>query len=157
MCCSSVLNSFIIITGKDGVFLVNENLTSIEPIQTIEKKNCLSCTCSDATLFLTTNTWSSSILQFDLLSSFQLIKQWNSPSSCEYDELIHNISYNNGTLALIIQSKSSNTVKMELRSSATLNKLWSLPLNITHTFGQRINRVCLIKCDEWVVIDYRNS
>ena len=48
MCWSSTLNSFIIITDKDGVFLVNENLTSIEPIQTIEKKEWLSCTCSDA-------------------------------------------------------------------------------------------------------------
>ena len=38
MCWSSTLNNFIITTHKDGVFVLNENLISIERIQTIEKK-----------------------------------------------------------------------------------------------------------------------
>jgi hypothetical protein len=156
MCWSSTLNGFIIITEKNGVFLVNENITSIEPIQTIEKKNWLSCTCSDVALFLTTSTTPSDIFQFNLLSSFQLIKQWNSPKSEESNEIIHNITYNNGTLALTISQGLTKTIKIELRSSETLDRLWSLPLDINYSGGQII-RVCLLKCDEWLVIDYDTS
>ena len=79
MCWSSTLNSFIMITDKDGVFLINEDMTLIESIRTIEKEKWLSCTCSDASLFLTTNKWGSDIFEFHLLSSFNLIKQWNPP------------------------------------------------------------------------------
>ncbi|CAF2045453.1 unnamed protein product [Rotaria magnacalcarata] len=86
MCWSSTLNSFIIITGKNGIFLMNENLTSLECIQTIEKKRWLSCTCSDSTLFLTTNESDSNIFQFNLLLSFHFMKEWKSPQSCNSDE-----------------------------------------------------------------------
>ncbi|CAF3738050.1 unnamed protein product [Rotaria socialis] len=82
MCWSSALNNFIIITEGHGVFLMNENLTSLECIQTIEKKPWLSCTCSDSTLFLTMNESGSDIFQFNLLSSFQFMKQWKSPQTC---------------------------------------------------------------------------
>ncbi len=158
MCWSSTLNSFIIITAKDGVFLVNENITSVEPIQTIKKNQWLSCTCSDSTLFLT-NQSGCEILRFNLLSSFDLIKQRNSPDpeSCEDDAFIHNIAYNNGTLALIIEHITNKTVKIELRSSEILDCLWSLPLDITRIDNGRVNRVCLLKCDEWLVIDHNTS
>ncbi|CAF5029737.1 unnamed protein product, partial [Rotaria sp. Silwood1] len=157
MCWSSTLNSFIIITDKNGVFLINENLTSIECIQTIEKKKWLSCTCSDASLFLTTNESGSAIFQFNLLSSFHFIKQWKSPQTCKNDEHIHNIAYNNETLALIIRHKYNEPIRIELRSSSTLDQLWSLLLDTTRKIGQRVYRVCLLKYDEWLVIDYTTS
>jgi hypothetical protein len=156
ICWSSTLNSFITITDKDGVFLVNENLTSIEGIQTIEKNEWLSCTCSDASLFLTSNESSSNIFQFNLLSSFQLIKQWKSPESCQNDECIHSIVYNNETLALIISHNTDHTVHIELRSTAALERLWSFPLDMTYINGW-LYRVCLLKCDEWLVVDHKTS
>jgi hypothetical protein len=156
MCWSSTLNNFIIITEKDGIFLVNENLTSIKSIQTIEKKNWLSCTCSDSALFLTTNEDSSNIFQFNLLSSFRPIKQWNSPEICKAGESIHNLAYNNGTLALIIRCKPDYNLKIELRSSTTLDHLCSLPLNFINN-GGRIIRVCSLKYDEWLVIAHNTS
>jgi len=156
MCWSSTLNNFIITTEKDGVFLVNENLTSIKSIQTIEKKNWLSCTCSDSALFLTTNEDSSNIFQFNLLSSFRPIKQWNSPEICKSGESIHNLAYNNGTLALIIRCKPDYNLKIELRSSTTLDHLCSLPLNFINS-GGRIIRVCSLKYDEWLVIAHNTS
>ncbi|CAF1529514.1 unnamed protein product, partial [Adineta steineri] len=82
MCWSSTLNSFIIITNNNGVFLINENLISLECIQTIERKRWLSCTCSDSTLFLTTNELGSNIFQFNLLLSFHFMKQWESSQTC---------------------------------------------------------------------------
>ena len=59
MCWSSTLDSFIIITEKHGVFLINADITLIEPIETIGKTKWLLCTCSDASLYLLTNPRSS--------------------------------------------------------------------------------------------------
>jgi uncharacterized protein (UPF0335 family) len=156
MCWSSTLNSFIILTDKDGVFLVNEDMTSVEPIQTIEQNDWLTCTCSDTSLFLTTAGSGASIFEFNLFSSFGLIKQWNAPKSCNYNEFIYNINYNNGKLALLLKHNSNHKVHMELRSSKTLDRLWCLHLDIIHAF-RRINRICFIKYNEWLVIDYNSS
>ncbi|CAF2063749.1 unnamed protein product [Rotaria magnacalcarata] len=157
MCWSSTLNSFIIITGKNGVFLMNENLTSLECIQPIEKKQWLSCTCSDSTLFLTTNESGSNIFQFNLLSSFHFMKQWKSPQSCNYDELINNIAYNNETLALIIENRNNRIKRIELRSSSTFDPLWSTTFNAAYGFAPWKNRACVLKHNEWLVIDHNNS
>ncbi|CAF3042175.1 unnamed protein product [Rotaria sp. Silwood2] len=157
MCWSSTINGFIIITNKNGVFLINENLTSIECIQTIEKKQWLSCTCSNASLFLTTNTSTSDIFQFNLLSSFHFIKQWKSPQTCNYDESIYNIAYNNETIALIIKERYDKPKRIELRSSSTLDKLWSLSLDTKYNLALRLYPVCSLKYDEWLVIDDNTS
>ena len=156
MCWSSTLNSFIIITDKDGVFLFNGNTESFEPIQTIEKKDWLSCTCSENTLFLTTPKHGSDIYEFNLLSSFDVIKQWNAPKSCNDNELINNINYNNGTLAVIISHGFKETLKLELLSSKTLDRLWSLFLDTLYNID-RIYRLCSLKYDEWLVIDHNTS
>ncbi|CAM4845884.1 unnamed protein product [Rotaria magnacalcarata] len=157
MCWSSTLNNFIIITNKNGVFLMNENLTSLECIQTIEKKRWLSCTCSDSTLFLTTNESGSNIFQFNLLLSFHFMKQWKSPQSCNSDEVINNIAYNNETLALIIENETNNKKRIELRSLSTFDPLWSTSFNAAYHFTPWNNRVCVLKYNEWLVIDYGDS
>ncbi|CAF2120138.1 unnamed protein product [Rotaria magnacalcarata] len=157
MCWSSTLNSFIIITNKNGAFLMNENLTSLECIQTIEKKRWLSCTCSDSTLFLTTNESGSNIFQFNLLLSFHFMKQWKSPQSCNSDEVINNIAYNNETLALIIENETNNKKRIELRSLSTFDPLWSTSFNAAYHFTPWNKRVCVLKYNEWLVIDYGNS
>ncbi|CAF1540316.1 unnamed protein product [Rotaria magnacalcarata] len=157
MCWSSTLNSFIIITGKNGVFMMNENLTSLECIQTIEKKRWLSCTCSNSTLFLTTYESDSNIFQFHLLSSFQFMKQWKSPQTFNSDERIYNIAYNNETLTLIIENRTNNKNRIELRSSSTFDPLWSTTFNASFHYGQWVKRLCVLKYNEWLVIDPAKS
>ncbi|CAF2482844.1 unnamed protein product [Rotaria sp. Silwood2] len=161
MCWSSILNCFIMMTNKNRVFQVNENLTLIQSIETIEKKEWMSCTCSDISLFLTTENIHSGIFQFNLLSSFRLIKQWKFSQIYDNNEFIHNITYNNGTIALLISYPFNKyiynkTVRIEVRSSSTFDQLWSLPLNIIYEDG-RINRICSLICDEWLVIDHKTS
>jgi hypothetical protein len=46
MCWSSTLNHFIIMAHYQ-IYLINENTMSIEPIQTISRRNWWSCTCSN--------------------------------------------------------------------------------------------------------------
>jgi hypothetical protein len=117
MCWSSILSSFIIINNEKEVFLVKENSLLIERLETIIEQYWWSCTCSDTSLFLTNTTMGTNIFQFNLLSSFKLIKQWKPPISCKQYEYIDDITYNNGTLALIVKVSSNNTVHLELRSS----------------------------------------
>ena len=156
MCWSSTLNSFIMVTDKGGAFLINEDMTLVEPIKTTGKEKWLSCTCSDANLFITTNKGGSDIFEFHLLSSFNLIKQWKPPESCDNEEIINSIAYNNGTLVALIEGGNrSKTLKIELASSLTLDRLWSLPPNLTNC--ERVYRVCLLRCDEWLLIDHQTT
>ncbi|CAF1272927.1 unnamed protein product, partial [Adineta steineri] len=93
ICWSSTLNRFIVINGSD-VFLVDETNMSIENVQTLQKRKWLSCTTSDTSLFLSTKVWGSSIIEFSLLPTIELVKQWQSPDTCARDEVINGIVYN---------------------------------------------------------------
>ncbi len=157
ICWSSILTSFIIINNEKQVFLLEENSLSIERIQKIEEQYWWSCTCSDTSLFLTNTTMGTNIYQFDLLSSFQLIKQWKPPNSCKQQEYIDDIKYNNGTLALIIKVSSSNTVYFELRSSISLERLWKIQLNVNKNWFQQTIRCCSVKYDEWLIVEGNTS
>ena len=155
MCWSSALNRFIVINGSD-VFLVDEDNMSIENIQTLPKRKWLSCTTSETSLFLSTKVWGSSIMEFSLLPTIELVKQWQSPDTCTRDEVINGIVYNNGTLAMMIKNPTEKTIHIEMRSSATLDRLWSVRLNIAYSQNIR-TRCCLITHNEWLVVDRNTS
>jgi hypothetical protein len=155
MCWSSALNRFIVINGSD-VFLVDQTSMSIENIQTLEKRKWLSCTTSETSLFLSTKVWGSSIMEFSLLPTIELVKQWQSPDTCARDEVINGIVYNNGTLAMMIKNPAEKSIHIEMRSSATLDRLWSVRLNIAYSQNIR-TRCCLLTHDEWLVVDRNTS
>ncbi|CAF0906083.1 unnamed protein product [Adineta steineri] len=156
ICWSSTLDKFILIV-KCGIFLADENLTSIESIETIEKRNWWSCTCSNSSLFVTMNGLGSDIFQFNVLSSFNLTKQWKPETSCGTQEYIYSIANNNETLAMTIANTTTKKVRIDLRSSTTLDQLWSLNLYDTNAPAKLISRVCLLRCDEWLVADPSGS
>jgi hypothetical protein len=155
MCWSSTLNRFIIINGSD-VFLVDETNMSIENVQTLQKRKWLSCTTSETSLFLSTKVWGSSIMEFSLLPTIELVKQWQSPDTCTRDEVINGIVYNNGTIVMMIKNPSEKTIHIEMRSSATLDRLWSVRLNIAYSQNIR-TRCCLLFNDQWLVVDRNTS
>ncbi|CAF2805392.1 unnamed protein product [Rotaria sp. Silwood2] len=155
MCWSSALNRFIVINGSD-VFLVDENNMSIENIQALQKSKWLSCTTSETSLFLSTKVWGSSIMEFSLLPTIELVKQWQSPDTCSRDEVINGIVYNNDTIAMMIKNPSKKTIHIEMRSSATLDRLWSVRLNIAYSQNIR-TRCCLLSHDEWLIVDRNTS
>jgi hypothetical protein len=157
ICWSSTLKNFIFITNNNQVYLVNDNITSIEHIQTIQEQDWCSCTCSDTSLFLTTNTRGSYIFKFNLSLIFEVVQRWKPPHSCQQHEFIHDIVYNNQTLALMIEDSFSNMVHMELRLSATLDLVWSFRPDIKCHLFQPAIRCCSLKHDEWLIIDSNNS
>ena len=154
MCWSSALNRFIVINGSD-VFLVDEDTMSIENIQTLQKRKWLSCTTSETSLYLSTKVWGSSIMEFSL-PSIELVKQWQSPATCTRDEVINGIVYNNGTLVMMIKNPTEKTIHIEMRSSSTLDRLWSAQLNIPYSQNIR-TRCCLLTHNEWLVVDRNTS
>lgn len=157
MCWSSTLNSFILITRNKEIYLLNNKNLSTELIQTIEEQDWSSCTCSDTSFYLTTRREGTNIFQFDLLSSFQLIKRWKPPQSCKQYEIILNTAYQNKKLAFVISHSSTNIVQFELRSAITLDRIWSLKLDLSHTIGQSLIRCSPLKSDQWLIIDNNTS
>jgi hypothetical protein len=146
---SSVLQRFIIINANN-VFLIDENTMSIENVQITAKENWCCGTCSDKSLFLATYKCGSSIMEFNLLPSIEFVKHWKSPNTCSKIEGIHDMSYNNEKLFLIIENRIKKTVRVELRSSITLDCLWSLPLDSADKQNVQI-RCCLFNDVEWIV------
>ncbi|CAF0938608.1 unnamed protein product [Adineta ricciae] len=155
MCWSATLDRFIVINGSD-VFLVDETHMSIENIQMLQKSKWLSCTTSETSLFLSTKVWGSSIMEFSLVPTIELVKQWQSPDTCARDEVINGIVYNNDTLVIMIKNPSEKTVHIEMRSAATLDRLWSVRLNIAYSQNIR-TRCCLLSNDQWLVVDRNTS
>ena len=151
MCWSSTLDQFIVIVN-DSLFLVDENTMSIVGVDTVEKRNWISCTCFKEQLFLSTNEWGSSIVEVSLLPSIAIIKEWKSPLTCAIDECIDDIVYNNGSLAVMISNPVEKSIRIELRSSKTLGRLWSLVLDVAHE--DLAYRCCSLDNNGWLVADY---
>jgi hypothetical protein len=155
ICWSSTLDRFIVIGGR-RIFLVNKNSVACENAETIEKREWLSCTCSETSLFLSTNTYSSCIMEFRLSPAIELVKTWKSPQTCARVEAILNIRYNNEKLALMVKNKSEKSLRIELRCAETLDHVWSLRLDTV--FNQnKVFPCCSLTCDEWLVTDYENK
>ncbi|CAF0822885.1 unnamed protein product [Adineta steineri] len=155
MCWSSTLDQFIIIE-EENVFILDDKTMSIQKMKNIQNRSCLSCACSNTSLFLSTNSWGSSVLQLRLSPSITMVKGWTSPITCAKDERIDNMTYRNETLAIIIKNNVDKSVRIELRSCETLNRIWSLPLNIISN-GPILFRCCSLNYMEWLVTDHENK
>jgi hypothetical protein len=152
MCWSSTLNRFIVI-GKGMVFLVSEDTLMIDNVQTIQKRKWISCTCSEASLFLVTNELASSIVKFTLLPNIEFIKEWKSPDSCAKNEYIDDIRHGNEKIALMIWNVKLNSLFIELKHVETLARIWSLQLN--DAGSQKVAfRCCSLPGNEWLVVQH---
>ncbi|CAF4262450.1 unnamed protein product [Rotaria sp. Silwood2] len=155
MCWSSTLKQFIVLELND-IYLINENTMSIERMETIRKERWMSCICSNTSLFLSTRVHGSCILEFSLLPSVNLIREWKSPDSCAQTEDITCIEYNNETLALLIRNNVNKTMRMELKSSMTFESIWSIQLDLVCNQEKTI-RCCSLSNDEWLIADHENN
>ncbi|CAF3418143.1 unnamed protein product [Rotaria sp. Silwood1] len=154
MCWSSTLDRFIVL-GKKSIFLINENTMSIDNVHTVSKRDLLSCTCSDIVLFVCTNEDASSIMEFILFPSIELIREWKY-LTCSNDEIINDIVYNNENLALMVENQSEKSLRIELRYAETLDRIWSLQLDIR--CAQKIPfRCCALTGNEWLIVDYETD
>lgn len=155
MCYSSILDRFIIINEHE-VFLFDEPKIVIEKVRSIPWQRWFSCTCSDVSLYLTTRVYNSSLIQYHLKPKIEFLRKWPPALVCAKDEDIDAIVYNNNTLALIISNDREESRRLELKSTITMWKIWSLRLDIAHVQTQAF-RFCLVNTNEWLVVDHKNS
>jgi hypothetical protein len=155
MCWSSILNNFIGITNN-MIFILDENLLIIEQYDLPYHNNNIyrywrSGTCSNTNLFLSTGELGTSIYEFNLLPSIQFSKEWLSPISCRKDEGIDDLCYKNEKFSILIFHQPTNKTRLDLRSSKTLNIIWSIELD--HIEPRRTTGCCWLNNDEWLVTD----
>jgi hypothetical protein len=155
MCWSASLGEFVIIDDSD-IFLVDDRTMAIKNIERTEERLWLSCTCSEASLFLSTNEWGSSVVEMSLSPTVATIKEWKSPTTCSKDELIDGMVYRSRTCAIVIKNHIEKSVRMELRSCETMDRIWSLPLNIISS-QNILFRCCSLSYAEWLVINYEDK
>ncbi|CAF3429602.1 unnamed protein product [Rotaria sp. Silwood1] len=148
---SSTLDRFIVI-GEKNMFLINENTMSINSVHTIAEQNWKSCTCSDTILFASTTEWGSSIMEFTLFPVIELIREWKCPLTCGKGEIIHNIAYDNGNLALIVKDKFDTSSRIELRCVNTFDRIWTLQFDIM-SVRKKVFRCSSLPCNEWLIVD----
>ena len=153
MCWCSTLDRFVVNEGNN-IFLIDEITMTIEKVQAIEERQRLLCTTSENHLFISTNTSGSIVKKYNLLPAIKQVTEWKSPHTCEENECILNIKYNNGTLALLIKKQSNKLLRMELRSQDTLNRIWMVQFD-TVCEENWIFRCCSLPCNEWLMIDYQ--
>ena len=150
MCWSTKLGVFILITTKNILF-VDEKLESCAPLQDHLKQNWFSCTCSEEYLYISTCQWSSSIFQLSLSTPVDLVKEWKSPLTCEVNQGINDIKYNNQTIAILIKDPKEHQRRLDLKSVENFHTLWSYSLNLSTSI--RLFTCCPINSNEWLIID----
>ncbi|CAF1343558.1 unnamed protein product [Adineta ricciae] len=152
VCWSSTLEKFILIISNKEIFLTDGNFQSIEQINIDPEKKWRLCACSETSLYLLSSQCSTEIFEFDLLSSFQLIQRSKLSHLSQEHDYITDIIYNNETLALAI--KSRHKTHIELRSCKTFDRLWLIQLD-SKPFSYY--SMCLLNCNDWLVLDHKNS
>jgi hypothetical protein len=146
VCWSSTIARFIIITFKE-ILLLDEKTMTLEKCPIPWKIDWWRGTCSNDILFLSTVEWGSSIYEFNLQSSFELVKEWHAPLTCRKEEIICDLKYNNDFLAIPIFNKHKEQSRFELRSITAFDCIWSVQIH-----GRC--RCCSIDVDQWLVMDH---
>ena len=151
MCWSSALRKYFLITLEEIYILDIDNQMIVKAMENAENLRWFCCTCSNNSLFLTTNERGSSIYEFSLLNSFQRSKYWQAPETCDRREQIQDIIYSKEHLLLIIENDTKGQVRLELRSVKGLQRLWTLPLHVE--FQSKVMSCATFHNDQWLVID----
>lgn len=154
MCWSAALSRFFLVT-LNQIYVFDVERIFIDRVDTTQRLHWLSCTCSDTSLFLSTNEKGSAICEFNLLNSFQSAKRWDPPDTCSQDERIHDMFYNKGTLLVLIENTLNDKLRVELRSSARFDRLWSIQLDLA--YQGKMFSCALLNYDQWLVIDSHTS
>ena len=91
-------------------------------------------------------------MEYRLLPSVEFIKEWKFPKTCQSDEWISDMKYNNGSIALIIMKPSQKKIFIQLRNIHTLDQLWSFELD-NMVLQEKAVRCCILNSEEWLVLD----
>jgi hypothetical protein len=144
---SSTLNQFLLITEK-AIFTLEESTMTLNqcPIQIDNEKEWSCGACSDTSLYLSTGDMSGSLYQYTLQPTIEFVKEWQLFALNSTYEGILTFTCANEKLALIISNIHIFQRRLDLRSSTTLERLWSIPLDA-------VAHCCSINDDQWIVME----
>ena len=142
---STALSKFLIVTQKD-VFTVDQNTMTIAKCPISGDAQWSRGTCSDTTLFLLTQGLGPSIFEYKLPPTNKGGKERRPPETCDECEYIYDLKSNQKSLAMVIYNTENGATRLDLRSSANLQRLWSVDV------GQGF-RCCLLHGEQWMVAD----
>jgi len=147
MCWSSTLGQFILITEK-AIFNLDENTMTLDQCEIhIDNEKEWSCgACSDTSLYLSTGDMSATLYEYTLRPTIEFVKQWQLFALHSTYEGILTFTYANGKLALVISNVHIFQRRLDLRSSTTLERLWSIRLDA-------VAHCCSINDDQWFVME----
>jgi hypothetical protein len=155
MCWSAAIARYFIIT-LNSIFTLEESQMSLERIEYRETTALASCTCSNSSLFITTNEVDSSILEFKLAPKIELINRWKPADLCRPNEIIQDIVYHRRTFAFIIENHDRQTKRLELRSSRNFEQIWSLDFEQIDPLHNAF-RLCSFNTNEWLVVAWKTA
>lgn len=155
MCWSSTLRRFVVIGGQ-LIFLVDENTMSVDNLKVSKERFWQSCTCSDTSLYLSTNEYTSSVVELRLLPSVKFLKEWKAPVTCVQKEVISGIVYSDGKLALMVMNELKKTLRFALCDAKTMHCIWSRQLDIVCTQSIAF-RCCALTCHQWLISDFETK
>ena len=148
MCWSSALNRFILVTNKD-VLAIDPNTMTITQLPAPSDVGLSRVTSSDSSLFLLTQGLGPSIFEYKLPPSSKNVKERSSPDTCDQSEYIFDLKSNHKSLGMVIYNTENDKTRLELRSSITFQRLWSIDVG-------RGYRCCLLHDEQWMVVDTLN-
>ncbi|CAF1220732.1 unnamed protein product, partial [Didymodactylos carnosus] len=146
-CWCQHLELFIIISHTN-VFTVDVSTCEIKLIESIKPNGSFyRCTSSDNTLYISHSEDGSQINEYDL-SSFEFVKRWISPKTCQLDEWIGDLRHNNTNkrFGLTIRNRSKNEFYFQIRD-VQMNVISSL--TIADACGLRLS--LLPPYNEWLI------
>ncbi|CAF3068039.1 unnamed protein product [Rotaria sp. Silwood2] len=118
ICWLKTLNRFIFISSKE-IFTLNEKRMILDPCQLYFNSNISweRGTCSETSLFLSNFGQNPFIVELNLCPSVHFNKCYQSEIISQENEVINDIKYNNGYIAIILENVLINQSRFELRSN----------------------------------------
>jgi hypothetical protein len=147
MCWSSTINRFILTTEKI-IFTLDENTMTLDQCSIqIDKEKEWSCgACSDTSLYLSTGDMSACLYEYTLRPAMEFVKEWPLSGGRSKYECILTFTCKNGKLALVISNVHIFQRRLDLRSTTTLERLWSVRLDA-------VAHCCSLNDDQWMLME----
>lgn len=155
MCWSSTLSQFFIITLYD-IFMLDEKTMNLQRLALKDREPLCACTCSETSLYISTNAVNSMIYEFSLLRNLEVVNRWQPKDFCQRDEIIQDMVFNKGTIGFVIENQTSHTKRMELRLAETFELQWRIDFDLVDRL-HNIYRLCSFNYNEWLVIDWKSA
>jgi hypothetical protein len=102
--------------------------------------------CSDTSLYLSTADMSACLYEYTLQPTMEFVKEWSLAGFHSKYEAILTFSCNNGKLALVVSNIHMFQRRLDLRSTTTLERLWSLRLDA-------VAHCCSFNNDQWIIME----